>query len=96
MSFFYFLIINFDWYKYFPLLGLAFVTFGNLEVAKRVRKDHTRLCCGHANPPTSTLHNVLRPDNWEVGGPLGNFFSSSPYQITAPLHSYDWYFNLKF
>ena len=50
MSFFYFLIINFDWYKYFPLLGLAFVTFGNLEVAKRVRKDHTRLCCGHANP----------------------------------------------
>jgi hypothetical protein len=48
-------------------LGMAFVTFSNLNDSKAVYDDHKRTAfwCSTA-PPMSSLSPTLRPDNWRV------------------------------
>ncbi len=47
-------------------IGIAFVTFAQLSDAKQVNKDHhVRFHC-ISTPPTSTLSNIIQPENWSV------------------------------
>jgi len=48
-------------------IGIAFVTFSNLEDAETVYKDHAKSCFPfRSHPPTSTIDNLLRPNSWDV------------------------------
>jgi len=47
-------------------IGVAFVTFSNLEIAETVKKDHKHFLCVSSNPPRSSLQSQLRPEDWEV------------------------------
>lgn len=47
-------------------LGMAFVTFVNLDDAKKVNKDHKKICHIHSSPPTSSLDDILKPNTWDV------------------------------
>lgn len=48
-------------------LGIAFVTMGSFEAAKRVHEDHkydVKKCASH--PRISTVSNLLQPHLWTV------------------------------
>lgn len=48
-------------------IGVAFVTFSNLQTAEAVKRDFQRkMLFLKASPQQSSLQKELRPDNWEV------------------------------